>query len=209
MESPPEIKAEHYPAWIRWSLGIVALVTALIGVGVAYYQLDKARAEARKANLEVPAGPGDAAGAGGKKPSVVAPLEGNRVDWDVIKEPFRTHLRDNPARLGEARSYEIVPLSKTQLLVLATGSHTLGDGSPEALLEAEKVCKIQAMAAAAEYQETRVEVLEQLRNAKLIEELTTQARAAVKALPSVGRWHSHGGTILHVAYGRVVDLTRP
>lgn len=139
----------------------------------------------------------------------------------VLDKPYQPYLLGNPL-LMEVAGAKIVRLENGHRVLLAVGSVVLKDDKPKTRLDAEKVCRIKALASiVAEKQGVQVAHVEKVEErtviviedgkekGKSVEEVMqitrTEVRGLAPGMSVVGRWKSRDGQILYVAMGMICD----
>jgi len=138
-----------------------------------------------------------------------------------IEKPFDTYLKANPL-LMEVAGAKIIRLKDGKQVVLSVASIVLKDESPKTRLDAEKVCRVKALASVvAEKQgvqvchteevkeKTEIVIENEKETGKSVSELLqitkTRVEGMSKDMPVVGKWKSKDGTIFYLAIGIICD----
>lgn len=154
--------------------------------------------------------------------ALVLPAAGEDPFADVsIEAPYKSYLTRQPL-LMEVAGAKIIRLKNGDCVLLSIGSTVLKDDKPRTRLDAEKVCRVKALAAiVAEKQGVQVAHVETLKErtivvidngketAKSVAEILQITKAEVRglapALRVVGRWKSKDGQVLYLALGAICD----
>jgi hypothetical protein len=138
-----------------------------------------------------------------------------------IERPFDAYLRGRPL-LMQATGASVIRLKGGRRAVLSVASAVPAGEGPGALLEAEKACRLRALAAVVAHRDgvrvTHLERMEEktvlvLKNGKetarsasrALSLTTAKAEGVVRGLRVVGRWRSSDGRVLYPALGAVLD----
>jgi hypothetical protein len=139
----------------------------------------------------------------------------------LIEKPFAAYLRANPL-LMEVPGAKIIRLDDGKQVILAVASTVLDDDKPRTRLNAEKVCRVKALASVvAEKQGVQVAHLEKVEErtvivledgkekGKSVSEVLQITQSQVKGLAPgmsvVGRWKSKDGQTFYLALGVICD----
>jgi hypothetical protein len=139
----------------------------------------------------------------------------------VIEKPFAAYLQANPL-LMEVPGAKIIRLDDGNQVILAVGSAVLEDDRPRTRLNAEKVCRIRALASVvAEKQGVQVAHIEKVEErtvlvledgkekgksvAEVLQITQTQVKGLAPGMSVVGRWKSKDGQTFYLALGVICD----
>ncbi len=139
----------------------------------------------------------------------------------VIEKPYRTYLLANPL-LMEVAGAKIIRLQDGNRLLLAVGSTVLKDDKPRTRLDAEKVCRVKALASiVAEKKGVQVAHVEKIEDrtviviengketaksvAEVMQLTKTEVRGLAPGMNVVGRWKSKDGEFFYLALGLICD----
>lgn len=153
--------------------------------------------------------------------ALAMPAEDARFADVVIEKPYRTYLMANPV-LMEIAGAKIIRLQDGNQLLLAVGSTVLKDNKPRTRIDAEKVCRVKALASiVAEKKGVQVAHVEKVeeRTVVVIEngketgksvsevmQLTkTEVRGLAPGMSVIGRWKSKDGEVFYLALGLICD----
>lgn len=140
-----------------------------------------------------------------------------------IREPYRTYLLAEPL-LMEGNSVTVIELEDGMKMLTAVASVVLRSDSPQHRLEAERICRVKALASivarrspvkltqSVQVKERVVVSIEGGREraesvSETIEIIRTRVSGATRQLPVVGRWMTHDRTVMSLAIGTIVDRT--
>jgi hypothetical protein len=138
-----------------------------------------------------------------------------------IERPFDAYLRARPL-LMQVTGPRFIRLKGGRRAVLAVASAVPAGEGPGALMEAEKACRLRALAAIVAHRDgvrvTHLEKVEEktvvmLENGKeratnssqVLSVTRARAQGVVRGLRVVGRWRSSDGRVLYLALGAVLD----
>jgi hypothetical protein len=138
----------------------------------------------------------------------------------TLEKAYAPYLRN--ALLMEVAGAKVVRLKNGRRVVLGVGSVALKDDSATSRIEAEKVCKVKALAAIVGEREgvqvaheekvadkTVIVLDDKGEKAKSVSEVLsitrTKTRGIVKGMSVVGRWLSKDGKVIYVALGSICD----
>lgn len=138
-----------------------------------------------------------------------------------IDKPYDTYLKARPL-LMEVTGAKVIRLKNGNRVVLGVGSVVLADEKPRTRLDAEKVCRVKALARIVaeregvqvaheeKVDEKTVIVLENDKEkGKSVSEVLsltkTKTQGIVKGMSVVGRWRSKDGKTLYLALGAICD----
>jgi hypothetical protein len=139
----------------------------------------------------------------------------------TLEKLYDGYLKANPL-LMEVTGAKVIHLKDGKRIVLGVGSAVLADDRPRTRIDAEKLCKVKALASiVAERQGVQVaheEKVEEktvivLDNAKekgkcvteVLSITKTKTEGIVRGMSVVGRWRSKDGKVLYVAMGAICD----
>lgn len=139
----------------------------------------------------------------------------------LIEQPFAVYLRANPL-LMEVPGAKIIRLDDGKQMILAVASTVLADDRAKTRQDAEKVCRLKALASVvAEKQGAQVAHVEKVEErtvivledgkekGKSVSEVLQITQSHVKGLAPglsvVGRWKSKDGQTFYLALGLVCD----
>jgi hypothetical protein len=139
----------------------------------------------------------------------------------TLEKAYAPYLKGNPLLMDVAGA-KVVRLKDGKRVVLGVGSVVLSDDKPRTRLNAEKVCKVKALASiVAERQGVQVAHEERVMEKTVIvmdddkeqgksvtEVLSitkTTTQGIVRGMSVVGHWRSRDGKLLYVAMGAICD----
>lgn len=139
----------------------------------------------------------------------------------TLEKAYAPYLRGSVV-LMEVAGAKVVRLKNGRRVVLGVGSVVLKDDSARARIDAEKVCKVKALAAVVGEREgvqvaheekvadkTVIVLDEKGEKATSVSEVMSIARTKtqgiVKGMSVVGKWLSKDGKVLYVALGSICD----
>jgi hypothetical protein len=139
----------------------------------------------------------------------------------TLEKAYAPYLRGN-ALLMEVAGAKVVRLKNGRRIVLGIGSVVLKDAAARTRIDAEKVCKVKALAAVVGEREgvqvaheekiedkTVIVIDEKGEKGKSVSEVLsitrTKTQGVVKGMSVVGKWLSKDGKVLYLAMGSICD----
>ena len=139
----------------------------------------------------------------------------------TLEKAFAPYLRGN-VLLMEVAGAKVVRLKNGRRVVLGIGSVVLKDATARTRIDAEKVCKVKALAAIVGEREgvqvaheekvaekTVIVIDDKGEKAKSVSEVMsitrTKTQGMVKGMSVVGKWLSKDGSVFYIAMGSICD----
>lgn len=140
-----------------------------------------------------------------------------------IREPYRSYLLADPL-LMHVTGAKVVELSHGRKMVMAVASMVPASTSPRHRIEAERICRIKALAyLVAQRNPVQIVHTEEVKDRVVIriqyghedaesvsdlrETIRTHVEGSTRGLPVVGRWLSRDRSTLYLAIGMIADRT--
>lgn len=138
-----------------------------------------------------------------------------------IREPYRSYLLADPL-LMQVTGAKLIELGNGRRIVMAVASVVPESTAPRHRLEAERVCRVKAMAhiiarrnpvQVVHSEQVKERVIIRIENGRehagstseVLETIRTRVEGTTQDLPVVGRWLSHDRSTLYLAVGTVID----